>query len=195
MKRYNFVLVPALSAMLAAAATAAPENLIKNGNFEEIRDGEAVGWEISNKPEIMRKRFPFEESSGRIAQIELLKWDPSGIYLSQSVKVQPNTQYRFSFKARMDQGNMRFAVTGGTGDSKVSISRFGIASRFSMFPLFWDEDWSQHLVFPSDEWRNVSFDFNSGNATRLHIAMGVYQRVGTASFDDVSLTKIEKEDN
>ena len=85
-----------------------------------------------------------------------------------------------------------FAISGGDGEDKVSVVKYGRTSYLSMYPFFWDESWSKYLVFTPNEWRDVTIDFNSGNATSVSVSFGAYQRAGTYSFDDVSLVEIQK---
>jgi hypothetical protein len=173
-----------------APANAAPQNLITNGNFEQVKNGQAADWNVTENPGVVENSFPTEKSFGHIALTKFLKWDAHGAYFTQSVTVKPQTQYRLSLKARMDTGNIRFAVSGGDGEDKVNVVEYGRASHLSMYPFFWDEAWSKYLVFEPNEWRPVTINFNSGNATSVYVSFGAYQRAGTYSFDDVSLVEI-----
>jgi hypothetical protein len=182
----------AISVCLLAtiSANAAPQNLITNGNFEQVKNGQATGWNVTENPGVVETSFPTEEGFGHVALTKFLKWDAHGAYFTQSVTVKPHTQYRLSLKACMNTGNIRFAASGGEGDDKVNVVEYGRASHLSMYPFFWDEAWSKYLVFEPNEWRTVTIDFNSGNATSVYVSFGAYQRAGTYSFDDVSLVEI-----
>ena len=178
--------------LMTASANAAPQNLIANGNFEQVKNGQAADWNVTENPGVVENSFPTENGFGHIALTKFLKWDAHGAYFTQSVTVKPHTQYRLSLKARMNTGNIRFAVSGGDGEDKVNLVEYGRASHLSMYPFFWDEAWSKYLVFEPNEWRPVIIDFNSGNATSVYVSFGAYQRAGTYSFDDVSLVEIQK---
>lgn len=188
----HYILATGICLIAIAPAQAAPQNLIINGGFEQIKNGQATGWDITENQGVVESTFPAEKDSGQVALIRFLKWDPHGAYLTQNVIVKPNTPYRLSLKARMDTGNIRFAISGGDGEDKVSVVKYGRTSYLSMYPFFWDESWSKYLVFTPNEWRDVTIDFNSGNATSVSVSFGAYQRAGTYSFDDVSLVEIQK---
>lgn len=185
-------LATSLCLLATASANAAPQNLITNGNFEQVKNDQAVGWNVTENLGVVENSFPIENGFGHIALTKFLKWDAHGAYFTQSVTVKPHTQYRLSLKARMDTGNIRFALSGGDGEDKVNLVEYGRASHLSMYPFFWDEAWSKYLVFEPNEWRPVIIDFNSGNATSVNVSFGAYQRAGTYSFDDVSLIEIQK---
>jgi hypothetical protein len=184
-----YILATGICLIAIAPAHAAPQNLITNGDFEQVKNGQAIGWDATNNPGVVENSFPTEKDFGHVALIRFLKWDAHGAYFTQNVTVKPHTQYRFSLKACMDTGNIRIAVSGGEGNDKVNIVEYGRAAFLSMYPLFWDEAWSNNLVFISNEWRPVTIDFNSGNATSVNVSFGAYQRAGTYSFDDASLVE------
>ncbi len=188
----SVVLTSCVCLMAATVCNAAPQNVVTNGNFEQITKGEPLGWTVTENPDLIKSRYPVENGRGHVAQIELERWDAHGAYFGQSVVVKPHTRYRFSLNACMNTGNIRIGISGGEGDDKVNIAQFGRAAHLSMYPLFWDEEWSKYLVFSPNEWRPVTIDFDSGNATNLYISFGSYQRKGIYSFDDVSLVEVPK---
>jgi len=189
----HYILATGICLMTMAPAHAAPQNLITNGNFEQVKNGQATGWNITENPGVVESTFPAEKDSGHVALIHFLKWDAHGAYLMQHVTVKPHTQYRLSLKARMDTGNIRFAISGGEGEEKVSVVEYGRAAHLSMYPFFWDDAWSKYLVFTPNKWRPVTIDFDSGNAASVNVAFGAYQRAGMYSFDDVTLVEIDQE--
>lgn len=178
--------------LTVSIASASPQNAVINGNFEQVTNNKPANWDVSETPGLIESRFPTEKDHGRIAQIEMTKWDAHGAYFSQSVDVTPHTRYRFSLNACMNTGNIRIALNGGDGDEKVALTQMGKAAHLSMYPFFWDEAWSKYLVFLPNEWRPVTMDFDSGNATKLLISFGGFQRQGIYSFDDVTLEEISK---
>jgi len=188
----HHILAAGICLMAVAPAHAAPQNLIVNGDFEQIKNGQASGWNVTANSDVVKSTFPTEKNFGHVALTQFRKWDAHGAYFTQSVTVKPHTQYRLSLKARMDTGNIRFAISGGEGEEKVNAVEYGRASHLSMYPFFWDEAWAKYLVFTPNEWRTVTIDFNSGNATSVAVSFGAYQRAGTYSFDDVSLMEIQK---
>jgi hypothetical protein len=188
----HHLLAAGICLMAIAPAHAGPQNLITNGDFEQVKNRQAAGWDITRNPGVVESTFPEEKDFGHVGFIQFLKWDAHGAYFTQNVTVKPHTQYRLSLKARMDTGNIRFGISGGEGNDKVNIAEYGRVSHLSMYPFFWDEAWSKYLVFTPNEWRTVTIDFNSGNATSVYVSFGAYQRAGTYSFDDVSLVEISK---
>jgi hypothetical protein len=198
MKKRNLshgALAASVCLLATISANAAPQNLITNGNFEQVKNDQAAGWNVPHNPDVVENSFPIEKDFGHVALIRFLTWDAHGAYFTQSVAVKPHTQYRFSLKARMDTGNIRIAISGGDGKDKVNVVEYGRAAHLSMYPLFWDEAWSKYLVFTPNEWRPMTIDFNSRNATSVYVSFGAYQRAGTYSFDDVSLQKISSDTN
>jgi len=166
----------------------APQNLITNGNFEQIKDGQAVGWSATKVPDLIQSDFPEETNRGHFAEIELLKSGNKGAYFGQSVKVEPHSHYRLSLLARMNEGKITIAV----GGNKLSERLLGqVHTRLTMFPLFWNEDWSKYLVFNANQWRPVNLEFDSGELTQVTVSFGAYFTKGVYSFDDVSLVKVE----
>jgi len=187
------ILTSGICLMAATMASAAPQNLIVNGDFDQIKNDQAVGWTINKSQDFVTDSFPTEADQGRVAQINFPKYDTHGAYFGQNINVQPHTNYRFSLKARMNTGNIRIAVSGGDGNDKINIVKMGRTSHLSMYPLFWDEAWSKNLVFAPNQWRTVTIDFDSDNVTKVYISFGGYQRKGVYSFDDVSLIEMKED--
>jgi len=189
----RFFLLPVLALMSTLAASAdAPQNLVTNADFEQVKDGAPAGWtSTAARPGLNSITFPTEKGRGTIARVELLQSGVSGAYVGQAVKVKPHTRYRLSLLARLNKGKITFAVTGVDGPKDLSVRLIGEPStRMPMAPLFWDANWYKNLSFVAGEWRPVALEFDSGKLSQVYISFGGYFTTGSYAFDDVSVIEL-----
>ena len=171
----------------AHADAAADNNLIINGNFEQMTKGAPDGWQILDGTFGSTASFPTEKGKGNIARVDILQSGKKGAYLAQWVNLEPNQNYRLSMQAMMTEGKLTFAV----GNTGLNVRMFGESrEELPMSPLFWDESWLNSIPFVPDQWREVSFDFNSKDVKKVLVSLGGFFVAGSYSFDDVTLVKL-----
>ena len=138
MKKTGYFLFTGLATALLSG-NAIAQNLVTNGDFEQLKEGAPAGWNIPATPDLAEIAYPAEKERNVFAQVRLLNSGNKGAYFGQSIDVQPNSRYRLSLLARMDEGKITFAVTGGKGKEALNLGRLGqVRSRLPMSPLFWD---------------------------------------------------------
>ena len=194
--------------LITLPAQADAPNLITNGNFDQIKDGQAVGWTFSSaNPEIFKLSFPQEKDQGNVAKMDVSSAVMSG-YLGQTITVKPHTNYRLSALAQLNQGSILIFIHGGANKTKID-TRIYIQTMEGnpLVPWFWDRKWIQGSSgFPSRDlglvrnyladpgkWEPVSIDFNSGELTSVTVSLGAYFKAGQYQFDDVSVTELPSE--
>jgi len=171
--------------VLANAANADGKNLITNGDFAHVANGKADGWNILKGEPGSTVSFPLE-AKDTVARIDLAQ-NKKGAYLSQWVNLEPHQNYRLSLRAKMSGGKLTFAI-GNTGLNKRMFGE--TREELPMSPYFWDESWLNSIPFVPDQWRAVSFDFNSKDVTKALVSLGGFFVTGSYYFDDVTLVKI-----
>jgi len=181
------------------------QNLVTNGNFEQIEKDQATGWNFSTaKPEIFKLSFPQVKEQGNVAQMDVSSAAMSG-YLGQTITVKPHTNYRLSALAQMNKGSILIFIHGGADKTKLD-TRIYIQTLEGnpLVPWFWDRKWIQGSSgFPHRElglvrnfladpgkWEPVSIDFNSGELSSVTVSLGAYFKAGQYQFDDVSVTEV-----
>jgi hypothetical protein len=163
-------------------------NLIVNGDFEQLTNGTADGWTILEGTSGSTANFPNEKEKGNIARIDILQDGKKGAYIAQWVKLEPNQNYRLSMQAMMTEGKLTFAI----GNTGLNVRMFGqTQDELPMSPLFWDESWLNTIPFVPGQWREASFEFNSKNVPKVLVTLGGFFTAGSYSFDDVTLEKIK----
>ncbi len=191
MKKPGYFLLTTL-ATAALSGNAMAQNLVSNGDFEQLKDGTPIKWSIPVSPGLTETTYPTEKERGVAAQIRLINTGDKGAYFGQEITVEPNSRYRLTLQARMDEGKITFAVAGGKGEGALNVRRLGqVRSRLPMAPLFWEEDWLNDLVFDPGQWRPVTLEFDSGSLTKVAISFGAYFTAGTYAFDNVSVVKLK----
>lgn len=182
-----------LSILLILPAHADAPNLVSNGNFNQIKDGQAAGWNFSTaKPEIFKLSFPQEKDQGNVAQMDVSSAVMSG-YLGQIITVKPHTDYHFSALAKLDKGKALIYIHGGPGTAKVDTRIYvQVIKDDPLVPWFWEKKWvgGGTYLAESGKWEPVSIDFNSGELTSVTVSLGAYFEAGQYQFDDVSVTEI-----
>jgi hypothetical protein len=170
----------------ALPATAEEQNLVRNGDFEQLTNGVADYWKFAAGGKDDAASFPLEKDKGHVGQVETVSG--SGLtYLSQSIKLEPNQKYRLTLLAKLDGGKISFAI-GAKGLNRRIV---GTTEDSPMAPWFWDEEWLDTLRFAPGEWRPASLEFDSGEVKQILLTLGgYYSTKGTFSFDDVKLVKI-----
>jgi hypothetical protein len=182
-------------------------NLIKNGDFSQIKKGQAESWYTgTERPDDFQDTFPSEAGHGNVAQMVTT----SGVvstYFTQKITVKPHTNYRFSALSRVDQGMALIWIYGGGSKDKLDNRTYvQLQKYFPLFPGFWNQAWlegssksSQPQPVPlrvftvltqPGQWQPVSMNFNSGNLTSMTVSLGSYFAMGRYLFDDVSVTEI-----
>lgn len=190
MKQLNHLKVLFLlcSVFMAGFNVRADENnLIANGDFEQLTNNTANGWTILEGTSGSTARFPSTKESGNIARVDILQKGKKGAYIAQWVNLEPNQNYRLSMQAMMTKGKLTFAI----GNTGLNVRMFGeTREELPMSPLFWDESWLNSVPFIPGQWREASFDFNSKNVKKVLVSLGGYFAEGSYSFDNVTLVKI-----
>jgi hypothetical protein len=180
-------LLGALSVLAGAIAVQAQEqNLVRNGDFEQVTNGVADQWKFKAGGKDDAAHFPLEQNKGHVGQVQTVSG--SGIsYLSQSIKLEPHQRYRLSLRAKLSDGKISFAI-GAKGLNRRIV---GTTEDSPMTPWFWDEEWLDTLRFAPGEWRTAGLEFDSGEVPQILLTLGgYYSTKGTFSFDDVQLVKI-----
>lgn len=194
-----------LSVLLTLPTRADSPNIIINGNFDQVKDSKATGWNFSSaKPEIFKISFPQEKNHGNVAKMDVSSAVMSG-YLGQTITVKPHTNYRLSALAQMNKGSILIFIHGGAKETKLDTRIYiNTLENNPLVPWFWDPKWIQGSSgFPNRElglvrnflaepgkWQPVSIDFNSGELTSVTVSLGAYFKAGQYQFDDVSVTEI-----
>jgi hypothetical protein len=174
---------------LSAHADAPGNNLIINGDFEQLTNGIADGWTILEGTSSSTANFPNEKEKGNVARVDILQDGKKGAYIAQWVNLKPDQNYRLSLKAMMTAGKLTFAI----GNTGLNVRMFGeTRDELPMSPYFWDESWLNSIPFVPGQWREVSFDFNSKDVKKVLVSLGGFFAAGSYSFDDVTLEKVEK---
>jgi hypothetical protein len=187
------------------AARADAPNLVANGNFDQIKNGQAPGWIFSTaNPEIFTTSFPGENGRGNVAQMNASSAVMSG-YFNQNITLKPHTDYHFSGLAKLNKGKILIYIHGGADKTKVDTRIYVQTLQGNpLVPWFWDRKWIEGSSgYPNPNgglvhtflaepgiWEPVSIDFNSGELTGISLSLGAYFEVGQYEFDDVSVTEI-----
>lgn len=189
------------------AANADAPNLIGNGTFDQVKNGEAANWGFSSaNPEIFALSFPSEKDQGNVARMDVSSAVMSG-YFNQNITLKPHTNYRFSGLAKLNKGKILIYIHGGADKTKVDTRIYVQTLQGNpLVPWFWEKKWIEGSsgypnpngglvrTFLADPgiWQPVSIDFNSGELTQITVSLGAYFEVGQYEFDDVSVTEIPK---
>jgi len=192
---------------LVWTAYADSPNLVRNGNFDQIKNDQAVGWTFSTaKPEIFDLSFPQEKDHGNVAKMIVSSAAMSG-YLGQIITVKPHTDYHLSALAQMNKGSILIFIHGGADKTKLDTRIYvQTLENNPLVPWFWNKKWIDGVSgFPFSnvglvrsflaepgKWEPVSIDFNSGELTSVTVSLGAYFKAGQYQFDDVSVTEIQK---
>jgi len=161
-------------------------NLVKNGNFEEIKDGTAAHWDILEGAAGNVANYPAEPGKGHIGHVNSAN-NTKSAYLSQWVNLEPQQNYRLSMHAKMTAGKLTFAI----GSNGLNKRMYGeLREELPMSPWFWDESWLASFPFEPGQWREVSMEFNSGEIKRVLVTLGGFFSKGEYAFDDITLVKI-----
>lgn len=193
-----------LSFFLTLPAHGDAPNLIANGNFDQIKDGQANGWTFSSaNPEIFKLSYPQKKDQGSVAQMDVSSAVMSG-YWGQTIALKPHTDYHFSALAQMNKGEILIFLHGGADKTKIDTRIYVQTMEGNpLVPLFWDKKWIEGSsgypnpngglvrTFLADpgKWEPVSIDFNSGELTSITVSLGAYFKAGQYQFDDVSVTE------
>jgi len=182
-------------------------NLINNGDFSRIKNGQAESWRTgTERLDDFQDTFPPEAGHGNVLQMVTT----SGVmstYFSQILTVKPHTTYHFSALSRVDQGMAMIWIYGGAGKDKLDNRTYvQLQKYFPLFPGFWNKTWLEGSSNSPDpqplplrvftflnqpgQWQPVSMNFNSGNLTSMTVSVGSYFSIGRYLFDDISVTEI-----
>jgi len=194
-----------LFCLLTLPANADTPNLITNGNFGQIKDGQAVGWGFSSaNPEIFKLSFPQEKDRGNVARMDVSSAVMSG-YFNQSITLKPHTNYHFSALSQLDKGQILIYIHAGADKAKIDTRIYVKTLQGNpLVPWFWEKKWIEGssgypnpngglvrtFLAEPNAWEPVSIDFNSGDLTQVSISLGGYFDAGRYQFDDVSVTEI-----
>lgn len=156
----------------------AVENLLKNPDFEDIKDNLPVGWRtdtwIKDKKTTDFSIIKDKPFNGKNA-VSIIVKEPDDSKILQDITVEPNSLYFFSCKIRAE---------GIPTDSKgANISVLGILQT------------SDELYDTKRGWKDVSFYGQTGNkqtSITFSLRIGGYGRLnkGKADFDDCVIKKV-----
>lgn len=193
------------SAAVNLPATAAPTNLVQNGDFETLQNDQAKNWTFSSaNPENFKLSLPVEKERGHVARMDVSSAVMSG-YFSQTVAVTPHTDYRLSALARLNEGKILVYLHGNSGAAKLDTRIYVESLQGNpLVPLFWDTKWIQGststpnpnkglvrtFLAEPNAWQPVALDFNSGELSSITVSLGAYFERGQYAFDDVSLVAL-----
>lgn len=194
-----------VSFLLISTVKADASDIIANGNFDQIKDGQATGWTFSSaNPEIFKLSFPQEKDQGNVARMDVSSAVMSG-YFNQTITIKPHTDYHFSAMAQMNKGEILIFIHGGADKTKIDTRIYVQTMEGNpLVPWFWDRKWIEgssgypnpngglvrtFLAEPG-KWEPVSIDFNSGELTSVTVSLGAYFKTGQYQFDNVSVTEI-----
>jgi len=186
-------------------ATANPAELVKNGNFEQVKENAATDWNFSTaKPDNFHLAFPTETQRGHVAQMDAASAVMSG-YFNQTVQLKPHTDYHFTALAKLSAGKALLYLHGGNGEEKLDTRIYVEAmGTHPLVPWFWKKEWIEgssgfphrgkglvrNFLAEANQWQPVSIDFNSGALDKVTVSMGAYFEAGNYQFDDVSIIEL-----
>lgn len=150
----------------------APAADIKNAGFEDADSGPVPGWSVDGRGEgITIERNGAHSGQGCLA---MTRTEKGLIRVWQTVAVLPNHRYQVSCFAKVKE------VT--TGSAYIEV--YGLNPDGSL------GDWMSHpaVLQGTQDWQRSTLDFESGTYERVQIYVRLQDGVGTAWFDDVTLT-------
>ncbi len=162
---------------LVAAAPVRAQNLVANPSFEQAgdeREGLAEQWSLSynSAGEITLALDPREPAHGSVSQrLEVPEGGCRHPRVQQRVRVQPDTQYEFSCRARSDNGLARIWVSEKT----------------------WGSEFVNRAVPGDGEWHEFSARFRSAAAGAVWVTFLIHNPERQADriwIDDVSLRAV-----
>ncbi len=177
-KKFRWLCLVLLLALLLPQAVAAGENLIANGDFAQLDEsGLPVGWTYTawTQDDAVSSYWTEEEGGG--ACVRLQNFSDNDARLEQEVAVRGNTLYHI--RARMKAEG---------GDPARIGANLSVADTFAI-----SGDWTD----TAGEWVTVELYGKTGwfqNSMVVALRVGFYgeENIGSAWFDDVVVEKVDK---
>jgi len=155
-----------------------PVQFAQEATFEDLALNH---WRIAswrNRPEQLSVSSDLPHQGAAALKIQVTE-EPDDISLLQTISVEPNQQYR---------------LTGWIRTENVAVDPREAGTIGACFTLYGQADASESVLGTSD-WKEITWEFNSGDATTLDIGCRLGHNgstcTGTAWFDDLELEKVE----
>ena len=156
----------------------AENNLLVNGNFEEVQDGKPVGWNFSYRQGEDKDAFSLDENepyegkySARIVQNSQNSYNA----ITQNVKVEPEKDY---------------VLTAYVRGQNIKVKQGGIGAR-----VFVGDEKGNTLaagtISAHGRWHPITVKFNSKNNKNIQVLLYLHYASGEVWFDNVKLQKVE----
>jgi hypothetical protein len=158
-----------------------PRNLVVNGGFEQVRDGQPVGWTARTYGSVplASRVFDGQAHTGKSsAMIDASDADGADAAYSQVVAVKPNTPYRLSGWVR----TQRIETTGGARGALLNVHELQGPDKVATAALKGAADWIRlQTTFNSRDRESITINCLVG---------GWGKATGQAWFDDIELVEM-----